>query len=222
MLSIIIPAYKATKYIDECLSSIQGDVEHEILIGVDACEETYNHVKHLDNVFYFDQNVGPYVIKNTLIDVAKYDKVLFFDADDIMNAGALERLAKVVTNADYVKLNYVNFNNKKKPDPSGHKMNDAVIAIDKKVFNSINGFYPWRCGADTELANRLIFNNLKPIILSDVFYYRRLHGENITMRKDIGHGSSIRNQYCNIISKNTTSKNWPNPETKTVQQYVKN
>jgi glycosyltransferase involved in cell wall biosynthesis len=223
MISIIIPAYKATKYIDECLSSINGNVEHEILIGVDGCEETYNHIKHLDKVFYFPKNVGPYVIKNTLVDLAKYDKVLFFDADDIMDVGALDRLAKVINTVDYVRLNYINFNNKKERiNLFGHKMSDAIIAIDKNLFNSLNGFYPWRCGADTEFTNRLQFNKLKSITPHDAFYYRRLHGENLTMRKDLGHGSSIRNQYCNIINTNTKNNSWPNPETKTIETHVKN
>lgn len=223
MISIIIPAYKATRYIDECLSSIKGNVEHEILIGVDGCEETYNHIKHLENVFYFPKNMGPYVIKNTLVDVAKYDKLLFFDADDIMDQGALDRLARVIGLAHYIKLNYINFNNKRERiDLFGHKMNDAVIAIDKHVFNSLNGFYPWKCGADTEFSNRLQFNKVKCIALPDAFYYRRLHGENLTMKSETGHGSSIRNGYCDIINANTRNNSWPNPTIKTTQEYVKN
>jgi glycosyltransferase involved in cell wall biosynthesis len=222
MISIIIPAYRATKYIDECVSSIKGNVEHEILIGVDGCEETYNHIKHLDNVFFFPKNMGPFVIKNTLADVAKYDKLLFFDSDDIMDVGALDRLAKVVNSVDYVKLNYINFNNNRsRIDLFGHKMNDAIIAIDKKIFNSLNGFYPWRCGADTEFTNRLVFNKMKSITPPDAFYYRRLHGENLTMKKETGHGSSIRNEYVNIINKNIRENNWPNPQIKTIQEYVK-
>jgi glycosyltransferase involved in cell wall biosynthesis len=222
MISIIIPAYKATKYIDECVSSIKGNVEHEILIGVDGCEETYNHIKHLDNVFFFPKNMGPFVIKNTLADVAKYEKLLFFDSDDIMDVGALDRLAKVVNSVDYVKLNYINFNNNRsRIDLFAHKMNDAIIAIDKKIFNNLNGFYPWRCGADTEFTNRLVFNKMKSITPPDAFYYRRLHGENLTMKKETGHGSSIRNEYVNIINKNIRENNWPNPQIKTIQEYVK-
>ena len=222
MISIIIPAYKATKYIDECVSSIKGNVEHEILIGVDGCEETYNHIKHLDNVFFFPKNMGPFVIKNTLADVSKYEKLLFFDSDDIMDVGALDRLAKVVNSVDYVKLNYINFNNNRsRIDLFAHKMNDAIIAIDKQVFNSLNGFYPWRCGADTEFTNRLAFNKMKSITPPDAFYYRRLHGENLTIKKETGHGSSIRNEYVNIINKNIRDNNWPNPQIKTIQEYVK-
>lgn len=218
MISIIIPAYKATRYIDECLASIKGDCE--ILIGVDGCDETYNHIKHLENVYYFPKNVGPYIIRNTLSDIAKGDVIVFFDSDDIMVDGLLNIINKNIQNVDYIPLNYINFQGKIKP--SGHIMNDAVIAIKKNVLNQLNGFYPWRCGADTEFAHRLEHNKFKKGKLEDVSYYRRLHGENLTMRKDLGHGSSIRNQYCNIINTNITNKSWPNPQTKTTSEYVKN
>ena len=218
MISIIIPAYKATKYIDECLASIKGDCE--ILIGVDACEETYNHIKHLENVFYFPKNVGPYIIKNTLVDVATHENILFFDADDVMAEGVVERFNEAIQHVDYVKLNYINFTHEIKK--SGHIMNDAVIGIKKSVFNSLNGFYPWRCGADTELENRLRHNNFKYKVLEGISYYRRLHGENLTMRKETGHGSPIRSEYVNIINRNIRANSWPTPQTNTIETYVKN
>ena len=218
MVSIIIPAYKATKYIDECLASVSA-ADVEILIGVDGCEETYNHIKHLDNVFYFSKNVGPYVIKNTLVDIAKNDNIIFFDADDVMITEAIENIMDALYRSDYVKLNYINFKDKIKP---GHVMNDAVVAIKKSVFNSLNGFYPWKCGADTEFGYRLQYNKLKEGKVSALCYYRRLHGENLTMREETGHGSPIRSEYTNIINRNIRANHWPNPKTKTIHSYVKN
>lgn len=224
MISIIIPAYKAEKYIDECISSLTA-VGVEILIGVDACETTLNHIINKGlypdlgvSLFYFPKNVGPYVIKNTLIDIAKNDNVLFFDADDIMQSGTLEQFYNAIQRNDYVKLNYMNF--QKTITKNGQIMNDAVIGIKKDVFNKLNGFYPWRCGADTEFGYRLWHNGFKQKTLEGINYFRRLHGENLTMRKDLGHGSSIRNQYCNIINNNLRIKTWPNPETKTISEYV--
>jgi len=217
MLSVIIPAYKATKYIDECIDSIKGDCE--ILIGVDGCIETYNHIKHLENVYYFKENVGPYVIKNTLIDQAKYDDILFFDSDDIMAEGTIEKVTKTLNSKDYVKLSYIDFI--KKPLLSGIVYNNAVIGIKKDVFNSINGFYPWRCSADTELVNRLQYNNFSCKTISDVCYYRRLHQDNLTVKKETGHGSPIRKTYVDYINVRLSKQTWPNPTIKTIQDYVK-
>jgi len=218
MITIIIPAYKATKYIDECIKSV-NIVGAEILIGVDGCEETYNHIKHLDNVFYFPKNVGPYVIKNTLVDIATNNDIIFFDSDDVMISESIEHIRNALQKADYVKLNYINFHDRIQP---GQVMNDAVIAINKDVFNSLNGFYPWICGADTEFEYRLRYNKLKEGKVGELCYHRRLHGENLTMRAETGHGSPIRSEYVNIINRNIKANNWPSPKTKTIQEYVKN
>ena len=217
MLSVIIPAYKATKYIDECIASIKGDCE--ILIGVDGCIETYNHIRHLENVYYFKENVGPYVIKNTLINQAKYDNILFFDSDDVMAPGTIEKVTETLNSKDYVKLSYIDFI--KKPLLSGIVYSNAVIGIKKDVFNSINGFYPWRCSADTELVNRLQYNNFSCKTIPDVCYYRRLHKDNLTVRKETGHGSPIRKTYVDYINLHLSKKSWPNPSIKTTQDYDK-
>jgi glycosyltransferase involved in cell wall biosynthesis len=217
MLSVIIPAYKATKYIDDCIASIKGDCE--ILIGVDACEETYSHIKHLKNVYYFKENVGPYVIKNTLVDEAKYDDILFFDSDDVMAEGTIEKIIEALKTKDYVKLSYIDFTNK--PLLRGNVYNNAVIGIKKSVFNSINGFYPWRCSADTEITYRLEHNNLSCKTMPDVCYYRRLHKNNLTVKKETRHGSPIRKTYVNYINLHLSKQNWPNPPIKTIQDYVK-
>lgn len=218
MLSVIIPAYRATKFIDECIASLGNDVE--ILVGVDCCKETFNHLKDRSDIrlFYFTKNVGPFVIKNKLVDEATHENILFFDADDVMVEGAVQTIESTLKNVDYVKLSYINFYVKK--DPKGHKMNDTVIAIKRNVFNSLNGFQPWRCGADTEFTKRLEYNNIKSGTVGDVCYFRRLHGDNLTMAKETGYKSPIRLEYMRYIAICERSKQWPNPETKITQDYV--
>ena len=217
MISVIMPAYKAVKYIDESINSLQGA---EILVGVDSCQETLDHLKGKFNIrlFYFPKNVGPYVIKNTLIDKASCDNILFFDADDVLAEGALHKIEEHLENTDYVKLNYINFY--KKIVKQGRKMSDAVIAIKRDVFNQLNGFYPWVCGADTEFHQRLEYNKLKHKIFSDVAYYRRLHGDNLTMRESTKHGSPIRNKYVAEIARKQKDGHWPSPENKQTSLYV--
>jgi glycosyltransferase involved in cell wall biosynthesis len=221
MISIIIPAFKSVKFIDECIKSVNIPGV-EILIGVDCCIETYNHIKHLDGVFYFPKNVGPYVIKNTLVDIASNQDIIFFDADDIMVTESIIDIKDALQNSDYVRLNYLNFRETSEKDDWHTDVkvnNDAVIAIKKDLFNSLNGFYPWRCGADSEFKYRLEHNNLKEGKIHDLCYYRRIHGENLTMKEETCHGSAIRNEYLKIINTNRRAENWPNPEIKTKEEY---
>ena len=217
MLSVIMPAYKAVKYIDESIASLEGA---EILVGVDSCQETLDHLKHHPNIrlFYFPTNVGPYVIKNTLIDKASHDNILFFDADDVLAEGSLQKIEEQLQPVHYLKLTYIDF--EKKIKTKGHIFSDAVIAIKRDVFNQLNGFYPWVCGADTELHNRLVYNKLKHTKFDDVAYYRRLHGENLTMRPSTKHGSPIRNRYMAEIARKQKGGHWPNPIIKQTNDYV--
>lgn len=217
MITVIVPAYKATKYIDECLASLQGA---EILVGIDNCKETFDHLVGRTDIksFYFAQNVGPFVIKNTLVDEASNNKILFFDSDDVLAEGVLDRIEQALNIVDYVKLNYINFTHK--INEKGHKMNDAVIAINRPVFNELNGFQPWRCAADTEFNHRLLFNKKKHLVLDDVAYYRRLHDNNLTLRKETGYDSPLRGQYTQYIAKCERSKQWKNPTHKQTQGYV--
>jgi glycosyltransferase involved in cell wall biosynthesis len=223
MVSVIIPAYKATKYIDECISSINSDIEYEILIGVDACIETFNVAKKHEcyniRVFYFTENVGPYVIKNTLVDEAKYENILFFDSDDVLAEGTINRVNDILLQCEYASLKYINFTNN--INKQGHMMNDAVICIKKALFNSLNGFYNWRCGADTEFSKRLEHNNIKTKSFDGVCYYRRLCPTSLTHAKETGHGSPLRQSYVQIINKNQSTKLWPNPLNKITQEYDK-
>lgn len=225
MISIIIPAFNSARFVDDCIASIKGNIEHEILIGVDNCQDTFDNAKQYasDNVhvYFFTNNVGPFVVKNTLVDLAKYENILFFDVDDILIKGTLEAIVEALENKDYVKLNYVDFlgsaTNKKVYQKI---LNNATIAIKKSVFNSLNGFQPWRCGADTEFAYRLIHNNAKEGKIIPLCYYRRLHNQNLTVSKDTNYQSPMRKYYTQLINNNLKLNSWPNPETKITQEYV--
>lgn len=220
MISIIIPAYQAQKYIQSCIESIYSqDIELEVLVGIDNCKDTYDVIKgvypHV-RLFYFNEHVGPFVIKNTLVDEATYDDVLFFDADDIMNKNVLRDVVEVLKTKQYIKLKYIDFYDGRKVNEKGHVMDDAIIAIKKQLFNEFNGYHPWKCAADTELRMRLEHYNVSRGDTPSVFYYRRLHGNNLTLSKQTGHGSPIRESYKNIINKNIKDKNWPHPLIKTI------
>ena len=97
-ISIIIPTHKVPEYLKECVESIQSQNVNfgvEIIVGIDNCEETLKHIQE-NKVFYqdikvfqFNENVGPYIIKNNLINETMFEYVLFFDSDDFMIDGML-------------------------------------------------------------------------------------------------------------------------------------
>jgi hypothetical protein len=131
----------------------------------------------------------------------------------------MEKVNDILSTHEYAGLKYINFNNH--IFRNGHVMSDAVICIKKALFNSLNGFYNWRCGADTEFTKRLEHNNIKTKSFDSVCYYRRLCPTSLTHAKETGHGSPIRQSYVRIINNNQSTKQWPNPVIKTTKEYVK-
>lgn len=106
IISIGIPAYKATNTICDVLASIQiqsikNDVS--VIIASDNPGDNYNFVKErypdLDiTILDCDKNVGPGLARQKCLDACKTDWITFIDADDVLiNPVSLERLRDHIT-----------------------------------------------------------------------------------------------------------------------------
>lgn len=232
MVSIIIPSFDSSSFLKECIESIRLSTFHhqcEILIGIDHCQSTLDYIVENKDEFkdatvvFFKNNVGPYVVKNTLVDLAKNEKILFFDSDDIINEDTLNSFNDKIENYDFVRLTYRNFDTDSKNIGciESEIFSDAVIGIKKSVFNELNGFYSWRCAADSEFSERLRHAEKIGMTLSGISYNRRVHDNNLTVKEDTNLKSKKRLEYRTIISENRKNGNWPNPETKFTEDYNK-
>lgn len=102
IISVIIPAYNAEKYLDDCLESVmtQTGASFEVVLvndgSTDCTAETCR--KWMDtyqNIVYIEQeNQGQGTARNVAIDHAAGEWLVFLDADDVMLPGALEFLEK--------------------------------------------------------------------------------------------------------------------------------
>jgi glycosyltransferase involved in cell wall biosynthesis len=220
-LSIIIATYDVSDYLDQCIESILKqyvDFEYEIIIGIDGCNNTLNHIKNSElykslKVFYFDKNSGPFMVKNNLINESIYDNILFFDSDDIMSDGILKKIYDMSDESNMILLNFKDFTNDDVNNTKlGIKTAHGVFYIKKDIFISMNGFENWRCGADTEFIKRYYWNNFQYTKLKDVCFLRRIHDNNLTVKSETRFGSIIRKESVRCINERTKDKNWPNPE----------
>lgn len=198
-VSIIITAWHTEKYIESCLDSIQKQTyfkthkNYEILLGIDSCETTLDKVKKIREkyknleVYYFDKNVGTYIVSNTLCNIAKYDYLIRFDSDDIMMDSMIEKM-----------VNYANkngcefFTSMAKIMGSNTKVvTIGQIFITKKLFDKFGGFRPFPCAMDKELSIRL-----KPFIkisyLPEALFQYRQRQDSLTKNKSTGMNSSFR------------------------------
>jgi glycosyltransferase involved in cell wall biosynthesis len=209
-ISIIIPTFGNPIMLSECLNSIQTNNDYEIIVGIDGCQETLDYVKNNkfnQNIifYYFEKNVGPYVVKNSLSNIASSDIILFFDSDDIMKENMIPEILEKMKTNEFVKPMYSDFTNTPNYNiTKSNKYGEGVFAIKKELFLSMNGFEPWPVAADSDFKGRLYKNNIKFQYTNNVVFHRRVHPNSLTQKKETGLASSLRGKYYSI-SKNKTN-----------------
>jgi glycosyltransferase involved in cell wall biosynthesis len=204
-VSIIVTAYKTQDYIEQCLDSIESqnyfknNDNFEVLVGVDACEDTYkklDEIKHKYRnlkIYMMSENKGTYITTNTLLDLANHENVIRFDSDDIMTPGLVTEVLKNKKDNDI--LLFGSFELKDSKVNNNFIMTEGCLFFKKSIMDNIAGGYmPWRCSADTELISRVV-NRVKIGQLKKALFYRRIHSNSLTQTKETGYGSEIRQQY---------------------------
>lgn len=105
MISIIIPVYQVEQYIEDCLKSVvsqsyKGTFEC-ILIDDCGTDSSIEIAKHFINqykgpvlfrILHHDKNQGQSAARNTGINAASGDYLLFLDSDDLLTPDCLETL----------------------------------------------------------------------------------------------------------------------------------
>lgn len=215
-LSIIISTYDNVEFIEECLISILRSSKNsniEILIGIDGCKKTFEFFggKNFgDNVkvFTFEKNLGPYIVKNTLSTIAKSEKILFFDSDDIMFENMIPETINILDVYDCVKPNYLEFDDNNSSEGLNQTMKsklwgEGVFGINKKLFSEMNGFEGWRCAADSEFMRRLYKNNTKVNMTDIPLFKRRIHKKSLTSNPETNLISNLRRKYFELSQSKT-------------------
>lgn len=218
-ISVIIPAYKASEYIEDCIESILKQTTTatiEILIGIDNCYSTLSKIEEIKHkyqnikVFLSEKSVGPYIIRNSLLRYANYEYILFFDADDIMKPNMISTILAYNSKINTIRFKYLNFK-----DENGvsinyphHDVAHGVFFSHRDIINRTGGFMPWICGADTEFMKRLANNKISEIIINEYLFYRRIHNNSLTQNATTNHRSKVRDDAKRYIKFN---KNWAIP-----------
>lgn len=105
MISIIIPVYHVEQYIEDCLKSVvsqsyKGTFECILIddCGTDASIEIAKHFinqykgRVLFRILHHEKNQGQSAARNTGINAASGDYLLFLDSDDLLTPDCLETL----------------------------------------------------------------------------------------------------------------------------------
>lgn len=157
LISIIIPAYNAEQFIDRCIQSIYktgpSDKLFEVIVINDGSKDnTLNRLKEIsanyDNLIVFNQqNGGVSVARNTGINEAKGEYVLFLDADDELVEGAFKKVCDYLLEnkpIDMLVTSQIRNDGKKEwqsefPSLSEHKKYNGVEAFKNKYIRTNAG-----------------------------------------------------------------------------------
>ena len=162
-LSIIIPAYNVSEYIDECLQSVinqKTKYNYEIIVINDGSkDDTLDKIKKYNdnnNLKIIDQkNKGFSGARNVGINIAKGKYLMFVDSDDILCEGAIEELLDkgYKEDADIVQGSFYEF--------LGENKFYTTLENAKKIIGELNrplgapGF-PWG-----KIYKAYLFNNVR-------------------------------------------------------------
>lgn len=114
-LSIIIPVYNVEKYLEQCLDSVLVDNQFTgqvICVNDGSTDGSLAILNQYDAKYpnvevYSQDNQGQSVARNTGLDKAKGDYVLFLDSDDYYSKGAINYLCQLATDNPDVDFFYM-------------------------------------------------------------------------------------------------------------------
>lgn len=213
-ITVVISAWQAQDFIEECLDSILlqdwNFKQLEVIVGVDGCHKTMRkiigirdkYIKLNLKLYWFPDNKGVYITTNTLITLAKYDNIVTFGADDIMNSKMIYSLMEQDCKYNMIKYNMLNFDCTNRDwDYVYRNAAEGSRFFLKKVFMLVGGYMPWRHTGDSEFISRL-----RPVMceyyLKETLFNRRLHPNALTLASQTRIGSDERNFYKQKIYEN--------------------
>jgi glycosyltransferase involved in cell wall biosynthesis len=195
---VIVPMYNASRFINECLTSIlsQG-VEVRLIVVDDKSTDSsktavskFKDVELLSN----DKNMGTYYSINRALKHAEPDPTwthyLIHGADDVSypkrfknQLSLFSKKGTVAVGCRFVRVNYFNGSTK----PANPWVNESVLLMDRSVFKTLGYYDSTRVGCDTEYRNRLKLAYPNGIAqVNSILIKSYLHENNLTKRIPIG------------------------------------
>ena len=192
LISIIIPAKNAQKYLKEAISGIlkQQMNTQIIVINDGSTDETPQIAKEMGClVITHPQSKGQVAAKNTGLKHAEGEYVMFHDADDVLNDSVLKKMYDILENdssisavmgkvQDFISPDTTDNTSQIKKEPYYGLFTGAVL-IRRSVFDQIGPFdESVHTGEIIEWKNKMDANHLAIQKMDLVTTNRRIHDHN--------------------------------------------
>lgn len=206
-VSVIVPVYNSSKYIDCCLKSLVGQTMEEIeviLVDDHGADDSMDKVRSFVSGYSGEKsfvcaetpkNSGPGAARNVGIELAKGEYVAFVDSDDYVEPTYCEELynAAIAANADLACCDIqIGEEEKQNADVSDkqyflkHFVSYFTTFVYKKAMLDAKGLrFPEGSSAeDTCFLTCCVLSANKIAQIHNPLYYYVLHGESVSRKKN--------------------------------------
>lgn len=198
LISVIIPAYNAEKYLKEALESIikqNYDPLEIIFVDDGSTDNTAKIVREFGHniIYVYQENSGPSVARNTGLKVANGEYITFLDADDFWHDNHLKNLLNCFNKnpnlevamglIQLILLNQDQEGNSffKEFSRSTANVNLAAGLYKKSIFEKVGYFDPkLRSADDVDFYLRIKEAGIKIEMIDNTSLYYRIHNSNLS------------------------------------------
>lgn len=203
MISIILPAYNAERYITECIDSVLNQTfqNWELIIVDDGSTDKTESIaeeystKNSKIKYYRITNGGVSNARNFGLSKAGGEYVFFLDADDFLEKGCLENAIKASTenNADIVVLAHYEFDEMNNICKKNEKFTETELLSDGEIERTFLmtdkiGWEVWGKLYSREILDNILFEKDLRIAEDAVFLCTALtKSEHVLLLKEYGY-----------------------------------
>lgn len=201
-----MPARDTARWILEAVKSIEGQFPFDgwswaLRIGVDACEPTSRTLEEHGVPHWFSRaQVGPYVMRNSLIALAPAEAWAMFDADDMMQGRYLSTVVQLAGADGIGGAARVHVDESGARISTGIEHNVGVSCYSAAAMEALGGFKAWPVAADRDMHHRAACLKIPTRRTKEVRYFRRVHPGSLTQSRTQGWGTSLRRSFVNRIA----------------------
>jgi hypothetical protein len=206
-ISVLISAFGTENYLLNTINSIlvtkPEHIDVEILVGIDDDTKILKLLSDSDlseyvKVYLSLENVGPYIMFNSLIEKTQYETIVIFGSDDLATRDFLNIVNYQIQNFDILRWRCEKkFENTETNSGEILEM-PGCFAIKKNVLLKNNGFKPWRVQGDDEFQKR-VDPKSKTKKIDNIMFEYLIRQESLSRDKSSSDRSMIRRAYVSII-----------------------
>lgn len=160
VVSIIITNYNTSEYIDRAIKSALNQTYKQIEIIILDDNSTDDSLAILENykdytnihIYLYNQNMGPYWLKNSVIDKLNGEYVTILDSDDVDSLDKIEKQTKILSENPQILCVTCLYERENYKISLGY----PSMLWKKEVFTEIGFYDSVKMGADSEFYERFL------------------------------------------------------------------